>query len=383
MKKLLLALCFLFSINLSAQDYEDVGWYSYGWTMAESWIFNTNYFRSHIFPDSTVQVEFSDGMGYVWMHGFGQVCDPTSGWFDDGYTVTIEENEPYMVDSIRVWYRYFRNQFEAEDTLKIQFYTEDDFVDFYEDPWEGNETYEGRSYGRIAYDTTLLKSPSSTMEFEELLDQDDVFEGITSKAWGVGQVVEPGEVIGMSCQYFPGNPYNVNDTLDNYMEPLPSNLLNNFVMYYWRDYDLTFETGIYNHAIIARTSARYNISTNGWNGQYWPGIASGGGLYHCDVDFYISKGTFIEEVDNQLELHAAFPNPATDQLNIQFSLESNDYLTFKILDTMGREVLVENWGNQGQGKQQTQVDLSALASGTYTYVLLTDRDQLSGKLVVQ
>ncbi|NNE56198.1 MAG: T9SS type A sorting domain-containing protein [Flavobacteriales bacterium] len=381
MKKLLLISCLFAALPTFSQDYEDIGWYSYGFSLSDAWGFDVDYFRSHIFPDSTVQVDYSSGMGYVWMHGLGQVLDPTSDWFDDGISTTFQENEPYYVDSMRVWYRYFRPQDDLADTLLLQFFTEADAEDFYENPWEGQAQYEGRSYARFAYDSPLLRSPSATLEIDEILDNEDVFDGITSKAYHIGMAIEPGEVIGMSATYLPANPYNVNDTLDNYIDPLPVNAINDFVMYYFYDNEHVYEQGVYNHGIIARASARYYDNSNGWGQQYWPGIASGGGLYHADVDFYLSKGTFIREIDGKLALLSAFPNPVQDRLNVQFELQANDQLTFDLHDAMGQLVFSEQWGNLGSGKHQRSMEISMLKPGMYTYSVSTATDQLVGTVI--
>lgn len=378
MKRLLLLLAF-FPLFSTAQ-FDEVGWYSYPYSLGEYWGTEMGYYYTYIYPDTTVTVGYSDGIGSPWMHGIGQVFDPKSTWWDNGVDIQLTEDEPYMVDSVRVWYRYFRIQEEAPDTLILQFFKQENIENFYEDPWEGDPTYGGRSYARIDYDTTLLRSANPYLEIEELLDYEDVFEGNTSKSYFIGEPINAGEVVALSATYLPGNPNNVGDTLDWFFDQVQTNYINAFQAYYFADDDLVYETGDYNHGIIAGGSARYADNSNGWAGQYWPGIASGGSLYHADMDFHISKGTHIQEEAGSLTMLNAFPNPASDLLTFKFLMAESDRVKMQITDTQGRVVVDENWGNLS-GEQTRQLMINHLQTGTYFYSFLTDNGLTSGSFV--
>jgi hypothetical protein len=381
MKRLFTLLMLLSSTALFAQDYTPVGWYNYGYNLDGPWGFNVNYYYTYVFPDSTVQVSFSNGMGYVWQHGLGQVLDPTSEWWDNGVVEPLGVNDPYQVDSVGFWYRYFRPQTEFNDSLVIQFFKEENVFQFYENPWEGTE-YDGRSYARMAYDTTTLRGTDPFLEIVETMDDDDVFDTFTFKSYPIFETVEPGEVVGMTVTYYPGNPYNVNDTLDHFMDDPPVNKINAFVMNYYSDDDLVFETGIYNHALIARASGRYNDNSNGWGGQYWPGIASGGGIFHGDVDFHISRGVGIEEHAGALSAITAYPNPFQDDVTVEFSLEKASRVDLSLYDLSGRVV----WSEAGffnQGEQRFSITDLELPAGAYSFVVSTADHSLNGKIIKQ
>lgn len=378
MKRLLLLLA-LFPLVATAQ-YETVGWYSYGYSLQENWGNDVNYYYTYVWPDSLTTVGYSNGPGRPWMHGLGQVFDPTSTWWDDGVLTPLTENEPYMVDSVRMWYRYFRIQEEAPDTLYFQFFKEENIEQFYLEPWPGDPIYGDRSYARIDYDTTAMRSLNPHTEWIELLDQEDVFEGNTPKSYFIGEAIDPGEVVAFGMTYQPGNPYNVGDTLDWYFDMVQTNFINAFHSYYFVDNDLVYETGIYNHGIIATDASRYADNWNGWANQYWPGIASGGGLYHADVDFHISKGTHIEEKEGNLTLLNAFPNPADDQVTFRFMMEESDRVELTITDTQGRIVARENWGNIS-GEQTRHLAVDHLTTGMYVYSFVTENGVTSGTFV--
>src|SRR5210317_57868 len=84
-------------------------WYNYG-DAIDALGGNVAYYRSTLFPDSTVQVEFSSGMGYVWQHSIGQVLDPTSIFFEINNLESFNEHNRYTLDSVGIYYRYWRHQ---------------------------------------------------------------------------------------------------------------------------------------------------------------------------------------------------------------------------------------------------------------------------------
>ncbi|MBK7184276.1 MAG: hypothetical protein IPH89_15965, partial [Bacteroidetes bacterium] len=75
-------------------------WFNYGediWEIADAEGGDVSYFRNFLFPDSTVLVEFSDGLGSPWKHSLGQVFDPVSPLFS---VLSPEVNQftPYTLD---------------------------------------------------------------------------------------------------------------------------------------------------------------------------------------------------------------------------------------------------------------------------------------------
>ena len=275
--------------RVNTPDRATQGWYSYAAQVIDL-LGNYSYFRNNIFPDSTVVVEFSNGYSNVWKHSLGQVFDPSSLYFDAIGTghPTIDNQTAYQIDSIGLWYRYFRHQDTAPDTLIVQIYHDDD-INFTVDPgWSS-----GASYANVAYDYTIRKGANSIMEIEYLLTNDDsatTDQGFLSLP--IGMQVDAGEKIAVTYTYFPGNPYNVGDTIDQYAVVPPTNKINALILYEIRDETPYIESGLYNNELRVTTAVRYNINTNGWNGDYIPGTAyasptaSTPSIYHLDVDFY-------------------------------------------------------------------------------------------------
>ena len=94
------------------------GWYNYG---HEMYLISGNtlpHYRNYLFPDSTVKANFSTGVDHVWKHSFGEVLDPTSTF----YSCPVDIGDSYNLDSVGIWYRYYRFQHAAPDTLVVQFF---------------------------------------------------------------------------------------------------------------------------------------------------------------------------------------------------------------------------------------------------------------------
>jgi hypothetical protein len=103
MKKIFISLSLLAVSFVQAQTGD---WYNYGEVLKYDIGFNTGYYRTHIFPDSTVNVDYSSGLGSVWMHSLGQVMDPYSDVFDNSIAGAVDPSIGYTVDSINFPYRY-------------------------------------------------------------------------------------------------------------------------------------------------------------------------------------------------------------------------------------------------------------------------------------
>ncbi|HYG51044.1 MAG TPA: T9SS type A sorting domain-containing protein [Flavobacteriales bacterium] len=347
-------------------------WYNSGNTM-----YNLGgtvaYYRNFLFPDSTVQVEFSTGMGYVWKHSLGHILDPTSTMFDAGGQTSVGTSNPYTVDSIAIPYRYWRPQTTNPDTLVIQIYSNPD-ITFVPNPgWSS-----GASYATVDYDTAtrMGASPSQTITYL-LTSADEISATQGLLQFPLGIAVPPGEKIGVTVTYFPGNPYSVGDTIDTYTSFAVTNQINAFVFYDYSDQDMVPEPTYYNNELNATTDVRYNISTNGWNGNYIPGTAWLGGFYHGDIYF---KLTWDPAITTGITQQPAFtglkvyPNPAANMINLR---NATPLVKVNVLDVTGKTVLSMD------GSNITTLDLSALTSGHYVLRLTAQDGSVANAQIVK
>lgn len=83
-------------------------------------------------------------------------------------------------------------------------------------------------------------------------------------------------------------------------------------------------------------------------------------------------------LDRRLTL---FPNPTEGLMNLSFDLPSATNVRFQVLDLAGQEVMVANRGF-GSGEQRHDLDLGALANGSYLVVVTADGLTATRKVTV-
>jgi len=344
-------------------------WYNYGQAIYDLGG-SVSYFRNYLFPDSTVVFEGSTGMAVVWKHSLGQVLDPTSFNFFNNTTLTSAMD--YTLDSVRLWYRYFRFQSGAPDTLVIQIY-KDNHITFAADPWGT-----GVPYARCAYNYTARKGMNADYEFTILLSDADTAMGVQRTIdIPLNIYVAPGDKIAATITYFPGNPFNAGDTIDAYMASPPVNLINAFVVYDFRDNDKLNDPLIYNNELNATKEVRYNISTNGWNGKYIPGTAWNSGFYHLDMDFKVTtEPVSVAELATGNSSMIIYPNPATTEFRIHPGV-SGRIESVEVYNALGEKCLTPTL-SKGEG---VRVEVSSLPRGIYFVKVRGGKSFAAGKFV--
>jgi len=338
------------------------GWYNYG-DAIYSLGGDVSYYRSALFPDSTVQVEFSSGMGYTWQHSIGQVLDPTSVYHEFNGNIEFNSDNHYTLDSVGIFYRYWRHQQGAPDTLILQVYNDAAIVTS-EDPWGT-----GEPYARLDYDYTTRTGVNAVTEIVYLLNNSDtVSDQARFLNFPVDIDVASGEKIAATFTYIPGNSFNVGDTIDPYMTSPVTNKINAFYHYYYVDNDKVADPGYYNNQVLVTTDVRYNINDNGWNGNYIPGTAWDSGYYHDDIGFHItSDNVGVEEILSNAYNANLFPNPVSDMAILEINLEKGEALDISIFDISGKKMFSISEENYLKGKNQIEIHTSELPAGTYYY----------------
>lgn len=77
-----------------------------------------------------------------------------------------------------------------------------------------------------------------------------------------------------------------------------------------------------------------------------------------------------------------YPNPATNLVNVEFELQTEEDITISIINTVGQVVSTNNLGKVN-GVQSTQVDVSNLNAGIYIIKLATKNGETTKRLSVQ
>jgi len=89
----------------------------------------------------------------------------------------------------------------------------------------------------------------------------------------------------------------------------------------------------------------------------------------------------IERAVERPELRSILPNPARTQVTVRFAVPERQDVALELYDVLGRQVRTVSDG-QVQGRQELQVDLSGLASGTYFLRLRAESESKTRRLSV-
>ena len=88
--------------------------------------------------------------------------------------------------------------------------------------------------------------------------------------------------------------------------------------------------------------------------------------------------------NNQLkETLSVYPNPASDEAMINYTLEQPSEVTFKLFDLSGREVSEFACGRQSKGLHIQKMDVQHLQRGIYMIQMVSGNTSKSAKLIVQ
>jgi hypothetical protein len=90
----------------------------------------------------------------------------------------------------------------------------------------------------------------------------------------------------------------------------------------------------------------------------------------------------VEEIENVAVLSQNVPNPAKDFTTVSFDLLSNQDVTVRLTDMLGKVVVEEKLGNLMPGAHQYTFELSGLQAGTYHYSVVTDNGSLTKSMSV-
>ena len=114
-------------------------------------------------------------------------------------------------------------------------------------------------------------------------------------------------------------------------------------------------------------------------GSYASASLSPSGCQIPKGNFSTGTGNPIAKLNGELSL---FPNPASDQLNIRFTLTKQSDAQLLIYDMSGKVVEDRYLGLLTAGEQQQGLTVTSLKNGQYIVVLRTDDSQLVKKLSV-
>jgi hypothetical protein len=149
--------------------------------------------------------------------------------------------------------------------------------------------------------------------------------------------------------------------------------------------------GSYQSGLVVTDQIRYNdtgfaypakihdilIPAYGYSGV--PGFTVTEQSFH--ISFTPIPSLAVAEVKQGITDVSAYPNPANNMLNIDFSLAQNASVTVSLTNMVGQVVATKNMGNVNSGK--AIFSTTELSSGVYFYTVLTNSgERTTGRVVV-
>lgn len=92
------------------------------------------------------------------------------------------------------------------------------------------------------------------------------------------------------------------------------------------------------------------------------------------VENYVSQG--------DLKLFAAYPNPSTSEVTINFALENASKTNIQIYDAQGKSMMNMDKGTLSSGMHNEKLDVASLPAGNYFYGVMTENGNVFSRFTV-
>ena len=112
------------------------------------------------------------------------------------------------------------------------------------------------------------------------------------------------------------------------------------------------------------------------------GNAGAGETFYFD-DIMNDVDVAISDLDKAKVVVNAFPNPADQIVNVQYSIPVSGNITFTLVDMLGRNAQEVNEGKLYEGNYQTVINVNKLNSGIYYLVTRLDGEIISTKNIMK
>jgi hypothetical protein len=92
--------------------------------------------------------------------------------------------------------------------------------------------------------------------------------------------------------------------------------------------------------------------------------------------------TGIAEISNSISGLSAYPNPAGNVLNLQFTISETKLLNFEISDLLGKTLYNSGKGIYSQGANSFTFDLNGMSNGFYFLKISDGKQEITKKFIV-
>ena len=128
------------------------------------------------------------------------------------------------------------------------------------------------------------------------------------------------------------------------------------------------------------------LSWEMWDDNSWNSL-----LYAWNADIDMAFLPVVDMSTQDINEHEfvngirmeTYPNPAVEQVNLDFQIQEASNVKVSIMDMTGKIVKTEDFGQKEAGKHNVKISANDLNSGNYIYVLEADNKRLAKKMVIQ
>ncbi len=381
---------------------------------------------SYLWKDTMAVMAYSSTSGIVWEHNrmvsMGLVVDPSfSGFNSTTYylgEMKINSTDAYSVDSIRFSGIYgFRPTNTYVDTIRVAFvYGNGDRGNGTSGPdvylaktgntsvWANYAATDSMSTYRMHFDSVTTRTTGSSVVVKDL-----ILDNTTSTpAWGdtladgtfLGSValsdvsIPAGNLIGATLTFISGSPsFVAHDTVFGSSVGYKHNMFRPFSIFRGEIASGAPAPIFAGYSASNRNSGMYKTlpdTAKGWGGQYiplwfWTSGSGASTLQYPDIDFRIKCTTCgvvvgVNDVVNTISRVQAYPNPAAEELNVQFAVTGNADVSVTLSNVIGQVVATRNFGNVLKGK--ATFDTRTLPPGVYVCTVSSGGERYTSRVAV-
>ncbi len=376
-------------------------------------------FVDFLMPDSqAVYINSGDTAVRFYSIAVGQVIDPTDKVIDnsDNPGIKMSKFSSYRLDSFDLQYIYIRNvdsivnpittnKEKVVDTLIVSYLVNGNGLTKSASPIgtapnQFNYTLPSWNINTLKLNTLvgqekfLLTSDDSTVVLNNNGFENSWRLKNMSKKVGVNVQVPAGLnlMMGIVFQFKPGMPYNDSSIIIYQRDPATFPVNRQRVNYFgyrfaqntasinnqWRSLDY------YNHALYSDKENAYYASSSTINNG-WTGFIPGNAYFEGRTNF-MSVNLDAKKVGGKeselVSITNLFPNPATDETNVNIDLKKSGNVTVSIVNLIGQEVNAVNAGTLNAGNNNIKLNLGSLKAGIYFINVGVDGSTTTKKLTV-
>lgn len=381
-------------------------------------------FGQYLWNDTMAIMAYGSSTATEWRHNrmvsMGLIIDPAFSGFNDAALfpglMKVTSSDAITVDSIRFYgnYGFSPDNTGFVDTLRVTFgyavgdvKTDDVYLAKTGNPLVlsryGVSAGDSMHTYRMHYDTVtntpsginivtkdiLLDNNGTTPAWADTLPN-GMYEAKLQLAAG-GIAVGANKLLGATVTFISGDPsFVAHDTVFGTTMGYKYNMFRPYTLSRWDGTAYGFPS----YSVTDRNNGIFKSlpdTANGWGGQYipqWFWSSTGGtasSLQYPVMEFHVVCATCgiievgVDEVSNIIKT-SAYPNPATDEVIVPFTLNDNADVTVSLSNMLGQQVAIQEHNNVLQGKATFKT--SHLPAGMYMYTVSANGRKSSGRVSV-